>query len=119
MARCGKGEAKIGQGAGGPDDDEGRLGDGDGLEHGGGTARAAMQRRRQGLAAGPRNDNKDGGPAAFPGREATTEVEGAAAEPMVKATWLDGYWSDCEWQPGLARTGKSSDSRGRQRPCRL
>ncbi|KAF0932417.1 hypothetical protein E2562_010332 [Oryza meyeriana var. granulata] len=41
--------------------------------------------------------------AAFPGREATAEVEGAAAEPMVKATWLDGYGSDGEWQPSSRR----------------
>ncbi|KAF0909227.1 hypothetical protein E2562_032625 [Oryza meyeriana var. granulata] len=60
MARCGEGEAETGQGAGGPNDDEGRLGDGDSPERGGGTAGLAMQRRRRGLAAGPRNDDKDG-----------------------------------------------------------
>ncbi|KAF0936127.1 hypothetical protein E2562_038846, partial [Oryza meyeriana var. granulata] len=67
----------------------------------------------------PQNDDKDGGPAAFPGREATAEVEGAATEPMVKAMRLDGDGRDCEWQPGLARTAESSDSWGRRHPSGL
>ncbi|KAF0904267.1 hypothetical protein E2562_033031 [Oryza meyeriana var. granulata] len=41
-------------------------------------------------------------------------VEGAVAEPMVKATWLDGYGSDGERQPGLARAAELSGSQGRQ-----
>ncbi|KAF0934122.1 hypothetical protein E2562_022812 [Oryza meyeriana var. granulata] len=51
-------------------------------------------------SGGLRDDGKDGGLAAFPGREVTAKVEAAAVEPMVKATRLDGYGSDGERQPG-------------------
>ncbi|KAF0915878.1 hypothetical protein E2562_039491 [Oryza meyeriana var. granulata] len=108
MARCGEGEAEAGQGASGLDDDKGRQGDGDGLEHSGSAAGAETQWRWRGLAAGPRDDDKDSGPTVFMGGEATAKVEGAVAEPMVKVTRLDGYGCDSERQPGLARAAKLS-----------
>ncbi|KAF0906803.1 hypothetical protein E2562_012588 [Oryza meyeriana var. granulata] len=41
MARCAKGEAETRQGTGGPYDDKGCRGDGDGLEHSGDATEVA------------------------------------------------------------------------------
>ncbi|KAF0930469.1 hypothetical protein E2562_032896 [Oryza meyeriana var. granulata] len=60
---------------------------------------------------GLRDDGKEGSPAALPGGEAVAKVEGATAEPMKGAAWLDDVRGGGERQSGIVRAAEPSVSR--------
>ncbi|KAF0920464.1 hypothetical protein E2562_035364 [Oryza meyeriana var. granulata] len=80
------------------------------------TRNHGRERPAERIGEGGLPDNGEGGgPVALLGEEAVAEVEGAAAEPAMKATRLDSDWSNGERQPGLVRVAEPSGSWERRR----